>query len=226
MYYLRLTSFVLHGVCHDRNGYRPRFPPPFYTNLSRIPLNFKHIGMIYRVGLKHFGKTGLEKHARGWGPEVREVMDRRLDGKVCLVTGANQGIGYQAALEFAKRGATVLVACRQVSGGCSEGARSVSFAPPSPCCQQERAAGQGGSGEARPGDGKRASEAQGLRRLLPSVSVQPSSGAAGSSSSNSPAQQTAPRSIRALVSDLESSNTPVHVLVNNAGKRADIEPCL
>jgi NAD(P)-dependent dehydrogenase (short-subunit alcohol dehydrogenase family) len=39
-----------------------------------------------------------------------------LDGKVVLVTGASRGIGYQAALEAARRGAHVIAVARTVGG--------------------------------------------------------------------------------------------------------------
>jgi NAD(P)-dependent dehydrogenase (short-subunit alcohol dehydrogenase family) len=38
-------------------------------------------------------------------------------GKTALVTGANSGIGYQAALELARHGAQVLLACRNAAKG-------------------------------------------------------------------------------------------------------------
>ena len=40
-----------------------------------------------------------------------------LAGKTALVTGANSGIGYQAALELARHGAHVLLGCRSVPKG-------------------------------------------------------------------------------------------------------------
>jgi NAD(P)-dependent dehydrogenase (short-subunit alcohol dehydrogenase family) len=40
-----------------------------------------------------------------------------LSGKVIIVTGANTGIGFQAALEFARKGAETILACRNEKKG-------------------------------------------------------------------------------------------------------------
>jgi retinol dehydrogenase-12 len=39
----------------------------------------------------------------------------RLDGKIAIITGGNTGIGYETALDFAKRGARVILACRDLT---------------------------------------------------------------------------------------------------------------
>jgi NAD(P)-dependent dehydrogenase (short-subunit alcohol dehydrogenase family) len=43
-------------------------------------------------------------------------MNTSLSGKIVLVTGASRGIGYQAALEAARRGAHVIAVARTVGG--------------------------------------------------------------------------------------------------------------
>ena len=46
------------------------------------------------------------------GPTYRGK--NRLDGKVAIITGCNTGIGYETALDFAKRGARIIMACRDL----------------------------------------------------------------------------------------------------------------
>lgn len=44
---------------------------------------------------------------------TRELNDKdRLDGKVCLITGANSGVGWGVAKLWAERGAHIIMACR------------------------------------------------------------------------------------------------------------------
>jgi NAD(P)-dependent dehydrogenase (short-subunit alcohol dehydrogenase family) len=46
---------------------------------------------------------------------IADIPD--LHGKVIIITGANSGIGYEAAKEFARKGAKTILACRSVEKG-------------------------------------------------------------------------------------------------------------
>ncbi len=61
-----------------------------------------------------FDRNGFRRHARGFRPED---LDANLSGRICLVTGANAGIGRATALALARRGATVWLLCRSEARG-------------------------------------------------------------------------------------------------------------
>ncbi|CAH8680304.1 unnamed protein product [Schistosoma rodhaini] len=42
------------------------------------------------------------------------IINKRLDGKIAIVTGCNTGIGFHTASELARRGATIIMACRNM----------------------------------------------------------------------------------------------------------------
>jgi NAD(P)-dependent dehydrogenase (short-subunit alcohol dehydrogenase family) len=52
--------------------------------------------------------------------------EERIDGKTCLVTGANRGLGRAAAVELARRGGRVVMACRSGHPHAAEEVRSIS----------------------------------------------------------------------------------------------------
>ncbi|KAK9053760.1 hypothetical protein SSX86_024834 [Deinandra increscens subsp. villosa] len=65
-------------------------------------------------GYLNFTRSGFLEHAKNFN---REDMERRIDGKNCIVTGANSGIGYATAHGLALRGATVYMICRNKERG-------------------------------------------------------------------------------------------------------------
>lgn len=62
----------------------------------------------YRYTVSHGAYAFLRKYSQG-GQFTKQTDET---GKVVIVTGANTGIGKETALELARRGATVYMACR------------------------------------------------------------------------------------------------------------------
>ncbi|XP_058217727.1 uncharacterized protein LOC131328819 isoform X2 [Rhododendron vialii] len=70
-------------------------------------------------GYLNFTKAAYLEHSKGYNPED---MQTKIEGKNCIVTGANSGIGYATAEGLASRGANVYMVCRSKERG--EAARS------------------------------------------------------------------------------------------------------
>ncbi|KAK6145817.1 hypothetical protein DH2020_019686 [Rehmannia glutinosa] len=65
-------------------------------------------------GYKNFTKSGFMEHSKNFKPEDMQVQ---IEGKNCIVTGANSGIGYATAEGLASRGANVYMVCRNKERG-------------------------------------------------------------------------------------------------------------
>lgn len=61
-----------------------------------------------------FDRSGFLRHAAAFAPGDLAVD---LSGRVCLVTGANSGIGFETSVGLAERGATVWMLCRDRDRG-------------------------------------------------------------------------------------------------------------
>ncbi|GMI77095.1 hypothetical protein like AT4G09750 [Hibiscus trionum] len=65
-------------------------------------------------GYLNFTRNGFLEHSKRFKPEDTEI---RIEGKNCVVTGANSGIGFATAEGLASRGATVYMVCRNKERG-------------------------------------------------------------------------------------------------------------
>ncbi|ONK80839.1 uncharacterized protein A4U43_C01F22360 [Asparagus officinalis] len=65
-------------------------------------------------GFTQFTKSGFQEHSKRFKPEDMQIQ---MQGKNCIVTGANSGIGYATAEGLASRGATVHMVCRSKERG-------------------------------------------------------------------------------------------------------------
>ena len=61
-----------------------------------------------------FDRSGYQRHRAAFRPED---LERSMRGKICLVTGANSGLGLEVARGLAARDATVHLLCRDAARG-------------------------------------------------------------------------------------------------------------
>jgi len=66
---------------------------------------------VYGAG-ELLGNVGRNVASRFLASQPAYKPDVTLDGKVCIITGGNSGIGFETAAEMAKRGCHVILACR------------------------------------------------------------------------------------------------------------------
>lgn len=55
--------------------------------------------------------------SRNWSKLKSSPFYKPMEGKVCIITGGNSGIGFETAKELAKLKATVVIACRSMERG-------------------------------------------------------------------------------------------------------------
>src|SRR3989338_1127710 len=69
-------------------------------------------------GYIHYTKAGFERRLgqRTMSDESLKNVNT-MNNKVCIVTGANSGLGYQTSLDLAKRGCTLHLLCRSEERG-------------------------------------------------------------------------------------------------------------
>jgi len=77
---------------------------------SLIAIPTLAVGSLFYIRKKSSSKwLNIDSHSN--------TITQNLNGKAILITGGNTGLGYQVALELAKRQGTIVIACRDVEKG-------------------------------------------------------------------------------------------------------------
>lgn len=82
--------------------------------MDTTPLQTCGDGLLDASIVFSFDRSGFRRHARGFAPAD---LDVDLTGRICLVTGANSGIGLETCRALARLGATVWMLCRDPQRG-------------------------------------------------------------------------------------------------------------
>jgi NAD(P)-dependent dehydrogenase (short-subunit alcohol dehydrogenase family) len=86
-------------------GHDPEWNPDLAETLLEFHAQVFRVG---KVGMKLPDELQFIENAR----KPQKTTDARLDGKLCVITGATSGVGYEAAKCLARGGARLVLVCR------------------------------------------------------------------------------------------------------------------
>lgn len=113
MYIVRASEYALQPIFHNFRYLLTiiLFHIQFRFNMDRV----NYLSEIFFI----FIITAVVSFwfYRWWMQGSRYTKNTRIEGKVVLITGANTGIGKETAVELARRGGKVYIACRSAEKG-------------------------------------------------------------------------------------------------------------